>query len=61
LKDCEHVWTEITSDPFISDVVTHCHLEFDSLPESNVTNTTPYFTFNETEQTGKLKSFSKKE
>jgi hypothetical protein len=30
LKYCVHAWTEITSDPFILDAVTHCHLEFDS-------------------------------
>jgi hypothetical protein len=51
LKDCVHAWTEITSDPFILDAVNHCHLEFDSLPESNVSNIRPYYTFNETEQT----------
>ncbi|CAB3991522.1 Hypothetical predicted protein [Paramuricea clavata] len=60
LKDCVHAWTEITSDPFILDAVTHCHLEFDSLPESYVSNTRPYFTFNETEQTvvdGEIEKF----
>ncbi|CAB4009624.1 Poly P3 [Paramuricea clavata] len=63
LKDCVHAWTEITSDPFILDAVTHCHLEFDSLPESNVSNTRPYFTFNETEQTvidGEIEKFLQK-
>jgi hypothetical protein len=41
--------------------VTHCHLEFDSLPESNVSNTRPYF--NETEQTiidGEIEKFLQK-
>ncbi|CAB4027812.1 Hypothetical predicted protein [Paramuricea clavata] len=63
LKDCVHAWTEITSDLFILDAVTHCHLEFDSLPESNVSNTRPYFTFNETEQTvidGEIEKFLQK-
>ncbi|CAB4039512.1 Hypothetical predicted protein, partial [Paramuricea clavata] len=63
LKDCVHAWTAITSDPFILDAVTHCHLEFDSLPESNVSNTRPYFTFNETEQTvidGEIEKFLQK-
>ena len=63
MKDCVHAWTEITSDPFILDAVTHCHLEFDSLPESNVSNTRPYFTFNETEQTvidGEIEKFLQK-
>ena len=63
MKDCVHAWTEITSDPFILDAVTHCHLEFDSLSESNVSNTRPYFTFNETEQTvidGEIEKFLQK-
>ncbi len=28
----------------------HCHLEFDSLPESGISSSRPYFTFNESEQ-----------
>ncbi len=50
LKDCVHAWTEITSDPFVLDTVAHCHLEFDSLPESGISSSRPYFTFNESEQ-----------
>ena len=38
LKHCVHAWAEITSDPFILDAVTHCHIEFDVLPGSEINN-----------------------
>ena len=50
LKHCVHAWAEITSDPFILDAVTHCHIEFDVLPGSEINKTKPYFTFNKSEQ-----------
>ena len=49
LKHCVHAWAEITSDPFILDAVTHCHIEFDVLPGSEINKTKPYFTFNKSE------------
>ena len=45
-----HAWAEITSDLFILDAVTHCHIEFDALPGSDINKTKPYFTFNKSEQ-----------
>ena len=45
-----HAWAEITSDPFILDAVTHCRIEFDVLPDSEINKTKPYFTFNMSEQ-----------
>ena len=45
-----HAWAEITSDPFILDAVTHCHIEFDVLSGSEINKTKFYFTFNKSEQ-----------
>ena len=45
-----HAWEEITSDPFILDAATHCHIEFDVLPSSEINKTKPNFTFNKSEQ-----------
>ena len=39
LKQCVHAWTEITSDPFILDAVTHCYIGFDVLPDSDINKT----------------------
>ena len=48
-----HEWKKITSDPFILDAVTHCHIEFDWVPEACAFSgaTRPYHSFTETEQT----------
>ena len=45
-----HAWAEIISDPFILAAVTHCHIEFDVLPDSEINKTKLYFTFNMSEQ-----------
>jgi len=45
------MWEKITSDPFILDAVTHCHLEFDFEPEPRFSATRPHSSFTEVEQT----------
>ena len=49
LQYCLHEWKKITSDPFILDTVTHCHIEFDWEAFSGATR--PYHSFTEAEQT----------
>ena len=39
LQDSLHMWEKNTSDPFILDAVTHCHVEFDFEPEPEVEQT----------------------
>ena len=51
LQDSLHMWEKITSDPFIFDAVTHCHIEFDSEPEPLFSATRPHSSFTEVEQT----------
>ena len=51
LRDCLHVWKTITSDPFILDAVTHCHIEFDWEPGICTSVTRPFCSFTEIEQT----------
>ena len=46
-----HEWKKITSDPFILDAVTHCHIEFDWVPEALSGASRPYHSFTEAEQT----------
>ena len=46
-----HKWKKITSDPFILDAVTHCHVEFDRVPETLSGATRPYHSFTEAERT----------
>ena len=46
-----HEWKKITSDPFILDAVTHCHIEFDWVPEALGGATRPCHSFTEAEQT----------
>ena len=46
-----HEWKKITSDPFILDAVTHCHIEFDWVPEACSGATRPYHSFTEAQQT----------
>ena len=45
------MWEKITSDPFILDAVTHCHIEFDFEPEPLFSATRPHSSFTEVEQT----------
>ena len=45
------MWEKITSDPFILDAVTHCHIEFDSEPKPRFSATRPHSSFTEVEQT----------
>ena len=45
------MWEKITSDPFILDSVTHCHIEFDFEPEPLFSATRPHSSFTEVEQT----------
>ena len=51
LRDCLHVWKTITSDPFILDAVTHCHIEFDREPGICTSVARPFCSFTEIEQT----------
>ena len=46
-----HEWKKITSDLFVLDAVTHCHIEFDWVPEALSGATRPYHSFTEAEQT----------
>ena len=52
-EGCETVfiWKTITSDPFILDAVTHCHIEFDWEPGICTSVTRPFCSFTEIEQT----------
>ena len=43
-------WAEITSDPFVLDAVSHCHIELDSLPDSAISKSRSFCTFNLSEQ-----------
>ena len=45
------MWEKITSDPFILDAVTHCHIDFDFEPEPLFSATRPHSSFTEVEQT----------
>ena len=45
------MWEKITSDPFILDAVTHCHIKFDFEPEPLFSATRPHSSFTEVEQT----------
>ena len=51
LQHFVHEWKKITSDPFVLDAVTHCHIEFDWVPEALSGATRPYHSFTEAEQT----------
>ena len=51
LRDCLYVWKTITSDPFILDAVTHCHIEFDWIPGACTSAIRPACFFSEIEQT----------
>ena len=51
LRDGIHVWKTITSDPFILDAVTHCHIEFDWKPRICTSITRPFYSFTEIELT----------
>ena len=51
LQYCLHEWKKITLDPFILDAVSHCHIEFDWVPEAFNGATRPYYSFSEAEQT----------
>ena len=51
LQYCLHEQKKITSDPFILDAVSHCHIEFDWVPEAFSGATRPYHSFTEAEQT----------
>ena len=51
LQYCLHEWKKITLDPFILDAVSHCHIEFDWVPEAFNGATRPYHSFTEAEQT----------
>ena len=44
------MWEKITSDPFILDAVTHCHIEFNFVPEPHFSATRPHSSFTEIEQ-----------
>ena len=44
------MWEKITSDPFILDTVTHCHIQFDFDPEPHFSATRPHSSFTEFEQ-----------
>ena len=43
LQYCLHEWKKITSDPFILDTVSHCHIEFDWVLETFSGATRPLF------------------
>ena len=45
-----HKWKKITSDHFILDAVTHCHVEFDRVPETLCGATRQYHSFTEDER-----------
>jgi len=45
------MWEKITSDPFILDAVTHCHIDYDFEPEPLFSATRPHSSFTEVEQT----------
>ena len=45
-----HEWTKITSDPLILDAVSHCHIEFDQVPDPVINSTRPASSFSSTEQ-----------
>ena len=51
LQYCLHEWKKITSDPFILDAVSHCHIEFVWVPEAFSGATRPYHSFAQAEQT----------
>ena len=46
-----HEWKKITSDPFILDAVTLCHIEFAWVLEALRGVSRPYHSFTEAEQT----------
>ena len=50
IKDYVHEWTKITTDPFVLDAVTHCHIEFDYEPDPQINSTRPHDSFSSMEQ-----------
>lgn len=50
VREYVHEWTKITSDPFILDAVSNCHIEFDQIPDPAINSTRPYSSFTLTEQ-----------
>ena len=50
MQESLYIWEKITSDPFILDAATHCHIEFDFHPELHFSATRPHSSFTEIEQ-----------
>ena len=50
VHDSLHVWKSITSDPFILDAVTHCHVEFEWEPEACASVNRPFYSLTGAEQ-----------
>ncbi len=50
IKDYVREWTKITTDPFVLDAVTHCHIEFDNEPDAQNNSTRPHDSFSSMEQ-----------
>ena len=47
---CVHEWAKITSDSFILNAVSNCHIEFDHEPDQQVNTTRPHSSFSLVEQ-----------
>ena len=47
---CVHEWAKITSDSFILNAVSNCHIEFDHEPDQQINRTRPHSSFSLVEQ-----------
>ena len=49
IREFVHEWTTITNDPFILDAVSHCHIEFEQVPDPVINSTRPHNSFSRAE------------
>lgn len=50
LQDFSHEWSKITSDPFILDTIAHYHIEFDAIPDPQISMIRSHLSFTDVEQ-----------
>ena len=51
LSQFQGVWKRLTSDPFILDAISHCHIDFDTEPIQDHNNVNPQCKFTDAQQT----------
>lgn len=50
LQDFSHEWSKITSDPFVLDTIAHYRIEFDAIPDPQISVTRSHLSFTDAEQ-----------